>query len=354
MAVVYTVKRSDPKSAADDLLRLWRDNLSVLDDVRQKFDWTYYDGPERPSEVYLLASDADGAARIVGTAAVGIRRFQMGERVGRAALLADLAVDRAHRTLLPALMLVREIRSDALASFDLIYGFPNKYAQGVFRRVGYKELGTMTRYVRVLRHTPYVARVLRLPLLPRLGGPLIDLATLGRRVPAMFKINRTCRLGWLPDVDERFDRLWEEARSDYRRIGHRGSAFLRWRFLRHPSSRFAVAALIRRDREASLAAYAIVQRDGGVAHIADLFGRTGDLGDLLDLMIGSLWRQGVASISFWFLGSGRVVRLLTERGFKKRESTRSVVFEAGASLTAEGADLADVEGWHLTEGDEDT
>jgi hypothetical protein len=353
MIVAYTVQRSDPQSAAPNLLRLWRNNLPVDGDVRRKLDWLYRDPPDRPSEVFLLVSDTEETTPIVGTAGFGVRRFQVAGRSGRAALLADLAVDQAHRTVMPALKLVREVRS-AMASFDLIYGFPNKHAEGVFRRAGYRELGRSTRYVRVLRHASYLARLVPVPLLPRLAGPVLDLAVLVRRLPAMLRSRQTCRLVWLPDVDARFDRLWDAARADYRTVGYRGSDFLRWRFLRHPSDSFQVVALLRGDGESSLAAYAVLRRKGAVVHIADLFGHTADLGSLVDLLIGVLWRQGTVAISFTFLGSQRVVGLLKERGFKARESVHRVFFDAGDSLRGVPIDLSDLEEWHLTDGDEDT
>src|SRR5687768_3975819 len=120
----YVVERRPVAEVEADLRRLWDDNLTVAGGVARKFAWLYREAPDL-----------------------------------RAGVLADLAVDRPHRSVGPALALAREAKAWTLGNLDLAYGFPNKLAEGVFKRVGYKVLGTMPRYARVLRHAGYAARV---------------------------------------------------------------------------------------------------------------------------------------------------------------------------------------------------
>jgi hypothetical protein len=371
----YAVVRAAPAEVAGTLQRLWDANLVVAGGAEQKYRWLYVDAPDQPDSVFLLEASAAGAEpRAVGTAGICVRRFSVGGRDASAALLADLAVDKEHRSLMPALSLVREVKAHALAHHDFAYGFPNKLAVGVFKRVGYRELGTITRYARVLRHAGYLGRVRDLDLssVPRpvrsaleravgmaavakLGGAALDAARLARGAPSALSAARAVRLDWLEAPDERFDALWEEARGDYQVVGRRSAAFLRWRF--PAADGHKIAALRQRGGGQRLLAYAVVQRDGEVAHIRDLFGRMASLGSLLDLLVPALYRRGAASASIRYLGSPRVVALLTERGFEARQSDRTITVgrrEPVPDGDEIGALVERAEAWHLLDADEDT
>ena len=348
--MTYDVRRLAPAAARPDLLRLWSNNLDVLGDVQAKFDWSYRDAPQRPAEVFLLASGDD----VVGTAGVHPRGVAIQGRQVRAALPGDLAVDRGHRTLLPALTLVREVRRWVLGGFDLVYVYPNRHSEGVFRRAGYRQLGSLTRWAVPLRYGSYLARLLKLPVLPAVAGFGIDVARFLQRVPAALAASRAFRLEWLADVDPRFDRLWEQLGGEYGVAGSRRTEFLRWRFLRHPAQSFRVAALVRRGGGQELAAYAVVERAGRVAHLRDMFGRPEDCGSLLALLLPALTLDGAEAVSFRFLGSRRITEVLERHGFERRQASSTVFFDTGAAVASQRDLLSDVEHWYLTDGDEDT
>jgi hypothetical protein len=368
--VKYRVERALPAQVEGELMRLWAQNLPFAGAVEKKLRWAYRDAPEPPLSVFLLLAASDGGTAAVGTAGVMTRHFRLGDRRVRAALHADLAVDCAHRTALPALLLVRTAREFALAEFDLAYGFPNPQAAGVFKRAGYRELGLMTRWVRVLRHAPYlgrlaehprvparIARPLASPLVAKLAGPILDTTRRALMVPGALRARRRYALEWLPAADERFDALWREARGEYRIAGERGAAFLRWRF--PPEPHRSIAALFSREAPHRLRAYAAVEEitaDVGthqVAHVRDLFGHGDAFGPLLDLLLESLWARGDAAISLWYLGGPDLGGLLRARGFEPLASERVVYVGVSRSLEAESALLSDAASWHLVDADED-
>jgi hypothetical protein len=360
MSFQYSIEHAEPAQVHNDLLRLWWDNLPVArESADAKYQWTYLDPPDRPDGVFVLKAQRDGeGTHIVGTAGLGCRRFFAAGRALRAGLLGDLAVDRDHRTALPALRLVREARRAALEHFDFAYGYPNHSAEGVFLRCGYHKLGIMSRYAAVLRYAPYVRRVLDVPVLPRIAGAGLDALRMGARMPRMLQALRHFRLEWLDDVDDRFDALWPRARDEYPIIGQRDARFLRWRFLRHPTERFEIAALAENRPGKELHAYAVVQRQGRAAYLRDLFGKFESLGPLLDLLLPALRVKRCTSVSFDYLGARRMVDLLLSRSFEYRHSDRTIIVEAGNSLAREASGVAalldDVERWYLTDADEDT
>ncbi len=368
----YAVARVRPAAARDELLRLWSENLQLERSPEAKYAWLYDDAPQRPDDVFLLRASLDGATSTVGTAGLGVRRFQLGDVAPdvTAGLLADLAVDKAHRSVGPALALVREVKSFALAGHALAYGFPNALAQGVFKRVGYDVLGTIGRYARVLRHAEYAARVRELelsrvpstarellykvaeqPLLAAMAGAAVDLAQLARRSPAAVEAARRLRVETTEALDPAaVDALWARARGEHGVIAHRTGEVLAWRFpTTGPRTWYAAHA---RDATRGLRAYALVERDGdGVAHVKDLFGHRPDMIGLLDLLPALVYRTGATSLSMRYLGAPWFREALVERGFSERESKRMIAVGA-----AEGTrDLVkDPERWHLTDFDEDT
>lgn len=353
--VQYRVRYADPSEVHSEVVRVWNDNLPVDGHAEAKFTWTYGDALERPQGVFVLAADSGaGGERIVGTAGLGVRTFYRRGRRLRGGLLADLAVDRDHRTALPAIRLVRQARRTALRDFDFAYGYPNEQAEGVFVRCGYRRLGTLARYARVLRHEPYVRRMVDAPLLPRLAGAALDIGHALAHGSLWMRSVRGWELSWVEDVDERFDELWERARREYELIGKRDAAFLRWRFLRHPEHSFRIARVSERGVSRGMAAYAVIERVGDAAHVRDLFGHKTALGPILDLLAMDLARRGCTSMSMSYLGSRDVVDILVRHGYKRRESTRAIVFDTGEALADLSSRLDDPDCWHLTDADEDT
>jgi hypothetical protein len=353
MTYRYVVSRVDPRSVEPDLIRIWHDNLPVLGDVRAKLRWSYHDAPERPAFVYVLAAvERDRPPRVVGSAGVAVRRFSGIAGELRVALGCDLAVDPPHRTLQPALQVVREVRRDTGTEFDLTYNFPNRHARGLYARAGYHNLGAMTRYVRVLQTAPYLARHLPRPL-ARVAAAPVDFATRARHVLPIQRATRRFRVEWLDEVDERFDALWRTARPTYGIIGRRDASWLRWRCIANPSGKARVAALVDR-RSATLRAYAIVQQTDDVVHLRDLFGLPGHVDSLLTLLCPLLRATGASSVSVAYLGSASMVELLAKHGFSAREADRHVYVGVGNKITGVDRTRAlDAESWHLTDYDED-
>ena len=177
MAMAYSVRQSEALPVADTLMGLWRRNLGIRPDIdlSARLRWYYLDGPEGPGRVMLLVATGPEGETVVGCEGIGVRRFAVAGQPGpvRAGLLGDLAVERSHRTLMPALSLVRASRNVA-RELTMHYGFPNAAAAPLFERIGYRTLGTLTRWVRVIRHGSYIERVLINRMLARVSGALLD------------------------------------------------------------------------------------------------------------------------------------------------------------------------------------
>lgn len=367
-SIQYEVVTSNPELAGPDLYRLWCDNLALHTTPEAHFQRLYREAPEPSSTVFMLRARAPGRANaeIIGSNGFSIRRFQLGAGLeGRAAVSGDLVVAHAHRSLLPALHLVRAIREHTMNEFALCYGFPNDKAKGVMVRAGFRVLGTMTRYARVLRHASYLPRVAaRLQASPRLAkildaaarhplgrglAPLLDLAQLARGLPEIAHACAHHRLALLDQPDARFDELWARARPEYDVIGVRTAAMLRWRY-----PRGVIAALVR-SSDRALVAYALFELDAsGTAHIRDVFGHKSAFEPLFALLLPALWRHGAVSASIRMLGAPYLAAVVGAHGFEPRPDRRTIVVQVGRAHEALRARLEKAASWHLLDLDEDT
>src|SRR4051794_2215991 len=134
--MAYRAVQTGAHEARASLIRLWTRNLPVGTAVDDKFRWFYLDSPAGPAEAFLLEpQDGPDQGRAVGCAGIGQRDFAYRGQPVRAALLADLAVDKSHRTVLPALTLQRGVQRYTRGAFDLSYGFPNKHAVAIHTRL---------------------------------------------------------------------------------------------------------------------------------------------------------------------------------------------------------------------------
>ncbi|MBK7077879.1 MAG: hypothetical protein IPH44_37005 [Myxococcales bacterium] len=366
MPPAYAVERCAPAAVRADLERLWDANLTLESHPADKFGWLYAEAPVVPATVFVLR--ADGAA--VGTAGVGVRRFQLGADVGEAGLLADLAVDKAHRSVGPALALVRAGKAFVDEAFALAYGFPNKLAEGVFKRAGYQPLGTIGRYAMPLRHAafatrldeqaltrvpaaarPALVRAAHTPVVAAIAGRAVDAVQLGRAAPAMLAGLRRLTLAAIPQPTAELDELWAAARGDYAVVAERTRRFVGWRFLPRPERRVWTA---RARAGGGLRAYAVVDLIDGVAHVRDLFGHKDDVIALIDCLPLTLYAAGASSLSMRYLGAGWLTDALVARGLSPRASTRMIAVTAGAACPpAARALVTDATAWHLTDFDED-
>jgi hypothetical protein len=337
---MYSISETDIHDSGAILQRLWADNLHARSSLDAKLRWFYCDGPHGPARALVLrAHDA-----AVGCAGIGVRTLVHRGAPLRAALFADLAIDRQHRSGLPALTLLRSIRDEVARGFDLGYGFPNRKAIAVYLRAGFVELGRMHRYVRVLHSGHYLAAAAP----QRRVAAAVDHALAAiERLHALRA--RRLELDWPARFDARFDRLWQAVCTGNRIACERSAALLDWRFAHEPHR---IAAVIRRDTGA-LAAYGVLRpADHGLVELVDLLGAGArEIDAAIALIVPAARQLGFAAIGFRFLGDPRVIRVLRAHGFIRRGEPRSIVVAPGRGPALAALPAA---AWYLTDLDEDT
>jgi hypothetical protein len=350
----YQIERTQGPAAEHTLIRLWNDNLNMRGDPRHKFEWYYRDNPTGPATAFLLRHDpGDGSEpAVVGSCGVGTRHVFVDGRKLTAALFADFTVDKAHRTLMPALMLQRALCEFATASHDLAYAFPNDAAVGIFNRIGLKTVGRARRYVKILRSRAVLEQAIGNRAVATAAAVVADAALSGR--DRLRSLGGSYRFEWLADPDERFDRLWNDVRPNWKIIGERSAAFLKWRFTRRVGLPGRIAALVDRS-DGHIGAYAaVVEKDPGDALIADFLALSNaHLTRLLRRLGPALAAEGCTRAVTYFLGPPAIDAALTQAGFQFRNDAKFVIAGAREGAQPDTERLARAGDWYITEADRD-
>jgi hypothetical protein len=350
----YDVENANIDSAIDAYLQLSEANLPEAGaSRRERFQWCYQDNPDGRGNFFLLLHDNEGSQnrQVVGCVGIAPRRLRYRGTWLRAGLSADFAVDRSHRTVLPALRLQRAADAFGQSQYDLLYGFPNASAVGVFVRVGYKVVGHMGRYVKALRFAPFVHK--RLPV-KAISAPVGFVLDTFERLIERVRVGRlpsSLRFEWIEEFDARFDKFWNQSPDGVSGlVGYRSREWLQWRFKAY--SRLLIGAIID-TATGDVSAYAVVApKTPDVARISDFAAAgPGQLGALLACLPSRLRELGYHSASVQVLGPKWIGEVLERHQFRFHGPDRPVI----ARLPARnGATPPAPEDCYLTTADTDT
>src|SRR5690242_10191483 len=144
--VSYRVIPADFEKHREAILALWSRNLADKHNLQDKLEWHFGRNPSGPGQCWLLEADGEPA----GTASLGLRRLKLGDRVITAGVACDLAVEKKHRFLQPAMMLQKTLLASMKKHVELVYGFAGSGGTAVLQRAGYEPICFVERYAKVL------------------------------------------------------------------------------------------------------------------------------------------------------------------------------------------------------------
>ena len=102
--MTYTIRIADIHKDKQALLSLWKNNLESS--FEERYEWIYQKNPTGPPRCFLLCNEGNDA--IVGAITLFPRNFSIQGRLVSAFVCGDLVVERGHRTLGPAIKLIKE------------------------------------------------------------------------------------------------------------------------------------------------------------------------------------------------------------------------------------------------------
>jgi hypothetical protein len=270
-----------------------------------------------------------------------------------AAVAGEFAVDDGHRGLGPAIPLQRAA-VNALGDHGLAcaYGYPNEHSEPITRRVGYADLGKLTRFVKVLRSRVLVEQYGRGRVAAGIGrvalDPLLSVFSRERLHRRRHRIERPAAF------DERFSGVWSSLWQRGTITSERNVELLNWKYeMGRDGGIYRTFALVGPDEQ--VAAYAVYRERNGIRHVIDIVFQPDQqfLDSLLAELIRDARKQGLAAISLIYLGAqGLLTQRLKAFGFVRRTEDSSLhVFVPGESELERA--LVEAENWNFLNADAD-
>jgi hypothetical protein len=325
----YTVVPLRIEEHQEALVKLWKDNFQDPADPysHERFAWLYQESPAA-AKTWLAVETTSNT--VIGCGSVVRSKKHIGEHVISTGLAAVLVVERHHRTAGAALAIQRTITQGTRpGGFDCLIGEPNDLAFPIFDRVGYRPVGNVHEWVK-----PIETGV-------ELPGSTDSSSYTDEIVDA---------------ADERFDRLWNQGKFQYRIVSEKVATFLNWRYSAFKEARYRHYCLLRRgDRQ--LLGYVVFCAWRKCSIIADIF--CADLSGRIveDLLLGFAARmrmEGQQWISLTYFGAPWFEEDLKRLGFAHGKHQRKLVAHVDLSLPRDLRDvLFEKNNWFILGGEMD-
>ena len=340
----YSMREADLGADAEQLIRLWADNLLGLDDAaaKAKLEQGYRRNPVDGASVQLL----ELAGEPQGAQGLNARHFWRGDESFRGAGFGDFVVNRGHRSLQPSLLLMRGCVQLVAQRFDLAYGFPNEKAAGVCARGGLREFGSLRRYATPLSSRAFLAR--RMPgLLARAVATVVDTGLRAREQLHRRRESDRLDLRAISWTDPLIDALWDR-RPRSLVFSERTSRILQWRFAASSQGQWRLHAAHGTGDEAQ--GYVVWRNHLGHAQVGDFFST--DPGrwtaPLLRAFVQGARAEGLRSVSVEFCGARAVTEQLLAAGLAIRPERRQMFT---SKMLPSALDTPDI--WYVTGFDDD-
>jgi len=352
----YSIIPGDPRADRLEILDIaTRNRPGPRSRLEAKYVKYYENNPLGPPSVFLARDNESGS--LVGMTALFPTSLWIAGEPVPAGIGGDFAVDEGHRGLGPAVPLQRAtVPACAERGLRCAYGSPNSSSEPIVGRVGYADVGRLSRFLKLLSARPLVDRYVHRPRLAALAagvaGPFVSLLSRERlhRRPRGLSVEQ-------PELfDDRFASLWELARRQLGVTSERNADLLNWRYEKKgPAAapgNYPIFALVEGDE---VAGYAVYRTDDDTRIVYDLLCRPERpvVDALLAEFIRDARRQKAAAIDLGYVGPPN---LLTERlrafGFVQRTAHNGLLVYVDSEAPA-GVDLANADSWYFMSGDTD-
>ena len=345
------VRAADLQADRETILAVLSRSLPNAADT-DRYRWLYLDNPCGPARVWLAEDATTGAA--IGTSAGYPKRVYVDGAVETVLNLSDFAFDRGHRSLGPALKLLRatlEAMDDPGLSFS--YDRPSEAMLAIYKRMGAGAVSPLRRWVRLIEIKPTLTRRFgdgwAVSLIGRVGDAVLHARD---RVfgDAPAGVHVSAQVG---DPGPEFDALDAELARTYPLRLQRSASYLRWRYLRSVTVPHEI--LCARDRGTLLGYLVFRPRENGVVALVDLL----TLGDprvpsaLVRTLFATARARGASAVWATVLRGSPIEAVLERTGFLARGEDPGVVVYAPRATAERRALLDDPRHWWVLSGDQD-
>ncbi len=345
----YSIHKADIEKDKHEILKFWRENHTKALD--KKYAWIYEGNPAGKAIVWILKDEV--SQQIAGMAVIFLRIYSVCGIDMLAGVNGDFLVSKTHRTLGPAMMIQRSIMSSVdNGDVDFIYGFPNKNAEPVTKRIGFQCLGETIRLVKILKTTPFLMKM-RLPgWLVKVTAPLLDLALKIVFIDTWTVRNKGYVCREIHEADDGFNQFWRDLKSLYKVVGDRSATVITWKYLSDPDDDNKIFAVYDKNIP-KLNGYIVYRFDENSVEIRDLvFSEDRKaLNALIANFVMHVSSSSPMSITIAMLGNDHIVGTLRRFGFAQGKSDGRVYLYCKKEKQHL---LGRAENWFLMRSDEDS
>lgn len=348
----YSIDKADIEKDKYEILKFWEENHAKPLD--KKYEWIYEGNPAGKAIIWILRDDT--SQQVVGMAVIFPRIYSVSGIDMLAGINGDFLVSKHHRTLGPAMILQRSIVSSVDNSeVDFVYGFPNKNAEPVTKRVGFECLGETIRLVKIIKTASILAKMNLPGWLVKITSPLFDLALKIVFVDtwAMRSNGYICRE--VKEVNDSFDQFWLELKSSYTVVGDRSASAITWKYLKDPDDDNKIFAVY--DANISmLRGYIVYRLDAESVDIRDI-SFSEDKKALMALIANFVKHVSPLdpkSITITLLENDNIAGALRRFGFTRGKSDGKVYIYYNKERKEKLHLLGKADNWWLMRSDEDS
>ena len=288
-----------------------------------RYDWLYCANPYGPAQVWLATDTSSDT--IIGVAGAFPRLVYVDNHEVLSWVLGDFCIHDQYRSLGPALQLQRAcIEGLNRHKVAFCYDLPSRRMMAIYQRLRIESSFNMVRLVMPLRVDRKVRDHVSHPLAARMLSGLgnLCLGLYHRCWQASRAVTVAVHHGY---CGAEFSTLARQIGGRYGISVKRSEAYLNWRYLDHPHSRYEMMTA---HHKGVLAAYVVFTHDGDDATLVDLFGiDNAEVMSALILQVIAHLRQRSAITVSALISQSHPWRALMQRlGFKERETTPVVIY----------------------------
>lgn len=309
----YKVLEADINKSRNIICELWSESFPEMVAPQDKIDTSYINNISKRGNIYLLSANE----KIVGVKGIIPRDYYVYGKSKSFGLFCDFTVAKKHRSLGPSIKLLSETVNLANDHYDLLYGFPNKKAEVIFKRVGYEKLPNISRYVKIINYDPYLKNKVKWPF----TYILTKLLNLGVIIKSSFLQLKFCNL-YTSETTNIFkndiDILWEKCEKSKLIMSVRNKEWLKWRFENSQNSTYI---FVIKNPKKIIQGYIVYSLNEGVCYIYDALSHNeGEFKKLFILFTNELFKGDTSSISFELIAPDSYIKIITDLGFIYRDS----------------------------------
>lgn len=312
----YSVRKFRVLQDGPALLAIWRQGVERP--TPERFNALYCERAPVTVTTWLLLHRQGNLEQVAGSLSLLKREFRFHDSMISVGINIDMVVGKEHRTLGPALLLLKTLMDEYAASgCEMLMAMPNILSAPVFQRAGYVVLGDSFRYGKILRSREKMRKIVGSSV-SGLLSILIDL--LVAAISLEYPLRVVYRIFGVTSTDVAFEEYAPADGPVRRRDGQqRTRSWLHWRYGLISAPGMRVCAVERRGK---LVGTIIYHRNGVEALIDDIFSVGSGINAmavLLSVFIGRMRSSGAHSISVRHYGSSSERWLFYLFGFIRRE-----------------------------------